>query len=289
MKTPQINHSTDVGRILWQARRLPGRARAQFAARLLLLCLVCGALSGCWEAKFDPDVCFSLKFHRYQLGKFIIDTPIGLRGRSGWDNAREREGRARRDEAFVSIMKWRDRPNFMTECQRKDHTPYDTRGRLDIWHSPAFQLRNRELELYAIALPSNFAQAAPGSDYQAIGKNLFKVSEIGQIKVVSEVLEPPSGTQFVFGVGERRQKIYCNTAGCQDLAVQDEDGLIYLVEPDRYTLKPGLHSPESNTANNGFALDSFNITPAADVPETILPVVNFARTLRNRAAEGAKP
>jgi hypothetical protein len=140
-------------------------------------------------------------------------------------------------------------------------------------------LRVRELETFAFALPSGLYPKQRG--------NVFKISEIPQIRVLSETdnhnnLNPNAPvlvSDLIFAVGDRKQVISCVTFECDDLAFDDADGLIYLVQPRRYIRK----SPVGNI--NTSDLNNYYVVAGRDMPETVRPVLNFALGLRNRDAE----
>lgn len=249
--------------------------------RCCVLLLGLFALSGCKEEEpFDPSVCFNIAFHRYKLGQFIIDLPPHT---DAWAAPETEVGRRQRfAEAFVSLLGYKgDSPDGLVYCQRKDHVPYDAFDKLNVMykqgHLPLEQrLRVRELETFAFALPSGLYPKQRG--------NVFKISEIPQIRVVSATDRPQNNhdtlvSDLVFAVDDREQQLFCNIVRCDALAVQDEDGLIYLIPLLRYIRK----SPVGTLATTDER--SFNIlTPQATL-ETIHPVLNFALGLRNRDAE----
>jgi hypothetical protein len=77
----------------------------------------------------------------------------------------------------------------------------------------------------------------------------------------------------------REQQVSCNRIACSRLAFKDDDGLIYEVWPRRYIAKLEITDKNKDDPNN------FDIVAAEDLPKTVIPVLNFARSLRNRAAE----
>lgn len=245
------------------------------------------------EARYSSEDCFSLEFNRYKLGKFIIDTPSAVRPSLSWDYQNPKK--IKRRDVFVSILNLRDSlslykesektgKGIVGECQLKISVPYDVGSELNISHAPAFQLRGSELEIYAIVLPEFFDQYPAKSYKRKLRNNLFDVNKIASIQVKSDTVEMfgnPKQTGFntVFVQNGRDQSINCNVALCSQMAFQDEDGLVYLVSPDRFSWKENISTSDSTDLNN------FNIVAAEDLPETVIPILNFAQGLRNKSAE----
>jgi hypothetical protein len=254
---------------------------------------VAGAAStfGYWSTwkrePFNPDDCFSLEFHRYKLGKFIIDTPLNVYGSAEFD--RENPSKSNRNKSFTSITHLRDRPVGMYECQLKAFVPYPAGHELSITYNQSSMpkeqwLRNREATSFEIAMPEVFEKYPATSYMRKLRDNLFKVDEIANIKVKSDTPESfgnPKQTAFItsFVLGDRTQQTDCNVAGCSRLAFQDADGIVYFVRPVRFNWKKYESKLDLKDLNN------FNIVAAEDIPETVVPVLNFASSLRNREAE----
>lgn len=177
----------------------------------------------------------------------------------------------------------RSSPFFGTmACQKKDKVPFDAGMSLSLSQIEKSIRRGRRLEHIIIALPE--------AVWPNRRDNLFKISEIPDIQIQSDSVGPdtrnhlfPNQSVTIFAIGERQQQISCTDLGCFPLAVQDEDGLVYLVEPNRFIRNYKDRTKGASTE------DTFDLVPAEDLPESVYPVLNFARNLRASNAEGNSP
>lgn len=270
----------------------------KFFSVLFLSVAAVGFIACDEKQTLDSSACFSLDFNRYQLGEFIIDTPPGVSADTQFD--RDRTGKNSRRNAFVRASSLKDfiesykkrtasGKETVLECQLKAYVPYPAGNELNLFYNQSPKpkekwLRRSELELIQIALPGVFEKYPATSYKRNLANNLFHVDEVEKIRVISDDPAPkgkpvPMSFETVFEIEGRVQSVGCNTALCSDLVFQDDDGLIYSVMPDKYSWKENRRSTDSDDPDN------FDIIAAEDLPETVIPVLNFARSLRNREAE----
>jgi hypothetical protein len=266
------------------------------------LILVSFGLIACEEERrLDSSACFSLDYNRYQLGKFIFDTPPGLSVFSQSDGEYSRNKR----EAFVSISRLKDSvklyksaeetgKKIVSECQLKDKVPYDAGSRMDFSYKQDQEDGELLIERKDKALIGIWQSTFSIALHEPANKNyggienfgVFKISELSALRVKSDKQDvdgsgkpDPISSIVVFELDGRHQSVSCSRLDCTQLVLKDEDDLIYYVKPRRYVAK--IKITQQNKKNP----ENFEIAAAEDLPETVIPVLNFARSLRNRAAE----
>jgi hypothetical protein len=262
-------------------------------ATVLFLSLTSLALSACEDGIADISACLSMEFHRFKMGKFIFDLPPRVDGRSQIDA--EWPSKSKRSESFKRFHKEITRSltgDTVDECQLKDKAPYDAGNRLTVTYGrdgePLLKALDRKDKHLMSLWPGVFyiSLNEPVKPHMQDKFGVFKISELPNLRVKSD--EPdadalgklnPVSSKTVFEIGGQEQVVKCDRVHCSRLVFKDEDGLVYEVYPRKYIAKVEITKENKDDPN------SFEIVAAEDLPETVIPILNFARSLRNNSAE----
>lgn len=248
------------------------------------------ALVACEDRITNTNACLSMEFYRFKLGKFIFDLPSRVRG------SPESEELFYKSFKPISVDIRRSlTTDNVSECQIKELAPYDAGRKLSVTYRQNESDGDRVLKIFE-RIDKSFmelwtatfyiSQNEPNKPYLQDKFGVFKISELAALRVKSD--EPgvdargkfdPVSSEIVFELGGREQRVECDRIACSGLWFKDEYGLFYNVWPRRYVAKIKI------TQQNKDNLKNFDIVAAEDLPETVIPVLNFARSLRNRDAE----